>query len=130
MSLRIQHSLGVLLICLISQVRAQEAPPKPGEIAPAGVDKKYFDLSHSKDSKTKGLAERYLGLVKFQEWGDASGKFTTIARYVSHDPGMSRVKLSVPKGTGKERVMKDVEVEVAKLNKVCQSRLKQIDAIQ
>jgi len=77
----------------------------------------------------KATAERYLNLVKFQEWGAASGS-TTMAKYVSHDPDLKQVKLSVAKGTGKDRVTKEVDVPVEKLNKTCQARVKQIDILQ
>jgi hypothetical protein len=70
-----------------------------------------------------------LNLVKFQEWGTAAGK-STIAKYVSHDPSMSKVKLAVPRGIGKDRVVKEYDVEVATLNKTCQARLKQIAGLQ
>lgn len=127
---RAQSLLAALVVCsVISRVHAQQAPAKPGESPPAGVDKKYFDLSHSKDLKTKGLAERYLGLIRFQEWSTASGK-TPVAKYISHDPDLKHVTLAVSQGTGKDRTLKEFNVDVASLSKVSQARLKQIDAIQ
>jgi hypothetical protein len=92
-------------------------------------EKKYVDMSQSKDRVLKATAERYLNLIKFQEWGGASGK-TQVAKYVSHDPDLKSVKLSVAHGTGKDRVVKEFDVEVAKLNKVSQARVKQIDTLQ
>lgn len=128
--------LAVFVICLASvQVRAQEGQPGyhppgvPGAPGATGPENKYVELSHSKDRVIKATAERYLNLVKFQEWGAASGS-TTMAKYVSHDPDLKQVKLSVTKGTGKERVAKEVDVPVEKLNKTCQARVKQIDILQ
>src|SRR3954452_2151417 len=124
--------LAVIAICLASvQVRAQEGPGyhPPGAPGATGPENKYVELSHSKDRVIKATAERYLNLVKFQEWGAASGS-TTMAKYVSHDPDLKQVKLSVAKGTGKDRVFKDVDVQVEKLNKICQARVKQIDILQ
>src|SRR3954469_25652314 len=124
--------LAVIAICLASvQVRAQEGPGyhPPGAPGATGPENKYVELSHSKDRVIKATAERYLNLVKFQEWGGASGK-TQIAKYVSHDPGLKQVKLSVARGTGKDRVLKEFDVQVATLNKTCQARVKQIDVLQ
>jgi hypothetical protein len=70
-----------------------------------------------------------LNLVKFQEWGGATGK-TQMAKYVSHDADLKHVRLSVARGTGKDRVVKEFDVEVDKLNKTCQARVKQIDVLQ
>jgi hypothetical protein len=117
-----------------AQARAQETPPgarppAPGRTAPAGPENKYSELTKSKDLKAKALAERYSTLVKFQEWGTLSGK-STMAKYVSHDADLSHVKLAVPKGTGKERTIQEYNVEVAKLNKTGQFRVKQIDLLQ
>ncbi len=118
----------------IGAASAQEGPPgtrpgAPGAAAVSGPEKRYVDMSHSKDRVLKATAERYLALIKFQEWTGASGK-SQIAKYVSHDPDLSRVKLSISSGTGKERITKEVDVELVKLNKVCQARVKQIDVLQ
>src|SRR4051812_26498839 len=124
--------LAVFAICLASvQVRAQEGPGAhpPGAPGTTGPENKYVELSHSKDRVIKATAERYLNLVKFQEWGGATGK-TQMAKYVSHDPDLKQVKLSVARGTGKDRVLKEFDVEVEKLNKTCQARVKQIDLLQ
>jgi hypothetical protein len=125
--------LAVFAICLaFSQARGQEGQPgfrPPGAPGATGPENKYVELSHSKDRVIKATAERYLSLVKFQEWGGASGK-TQIAKYVSHDPDLKRVKLSVAKGTGKDRVLKEFDVEVEKLSKTSQARVKQIDVLQ
>ncbi len=127
---------GCMVFLTIAIARGQET--RPGVHAPGppstepeltGLEKKYFDLSHSTDAHIKALAERYLFLTRMQEWGTASGK-TVLAKYVSHEPDLSRVKLAVPRGTGKERSTKDYDVEVEKLSKVSQVRVKQIDALQ
>jgi len=131
MILRPHFVLTLVALCLVFRVAAaQEAPSaKAGDTPPPGVDKKYFDLTHSKDAKVKGLAERYVNLVKFQEWSTASGK-AIIARYVSHDADLKHVKLAVPKGNGKDRVVTEYNVDVEKLGKSGQARVKQIDTIQ
>ena len=125
--------LAVIAICLaFSPARGQEGQPGsqvPGAPGSTGPESKYVEMSHSKDRVLKATAERYLNLVKFQEWGGASGK-TQMAKYVSHDPDLKQVKLSVAKGTGKDRVVKEFDVEVDKLNKTCQARVKQIDVLQ
>src|SRR3954452_20452333 len=128
--------LAVVATCFSSApARAQEGQPgyhppgAPGAPGATGPENKYVELSHSKDRVIKATAERYLNLVKFQEWGAASGS-TTTAKYVSHDPDLKQVKLSVAKGTGKDRVTKEVDVQVEKLNKTCQARVKQIDILQ
>src|SRR5690348_1472715 len=125
--------LAFVGICFApSFLRAQETPPGPGAHPPgtpaaAAVpepDKKYVEMSHSKDRVLKATAERYLNLIKFQEWGGTSGK-TQMAKYVSHDADLKTVKLSVARGAGKDRVVKEFDVEVDKLSKVCQARVKQ-----
>src|SRR5215213_8137332 len=125
--------LAVFATCLVfCQARAQEGQPgyhPPGAPGATGPENKYVELSHSKDRVIKATAERYLSLIKFQEWGGASGK-TQIAKYVSHDPDLKQVKLSIARGTGKDRVLKEFDVEVAKLNKTSQARVKQIDVLQ
>ena len=135
MTLRALCLLAVLgNVLAMSAARAQEGPGParpgaPGAAAVSGPEKRYVDMSKSKDRVLKATAERYLALLKFQEWTGASGK-TQTAKYVSHDPDLTRVKLAIATGSGKDRVTKEVDVEVAKLNKVCQSRVKQIDLLQ
>ena len=127
--------LAVFAICLaFRQARGQEGqpgarPPGAGFRPPPVRIKSTVELSHSKDRVIKATAERYLNLVKFQEWGGATGK-TQMAKYVSHDPDLKQVKLSVARGSGKDRVVKEFDVEVEKLNKTCQARVKQIDILQ
>jgi hypothetical protein len=123
-----------LSVCGIA--RAQEVPggdPNATAPPPPGVDKYYWDLAQSKDPKdraVKSMAERYLNLVKAQEWSDLSGKFRTIARYVKHEPDLSKVTIESIKGRGAERTTKEVSVPVDKLSKICQSRVRQIDIVQ
>ena len=106
---------AVLVTCMAyCHARGQEGPPgshppgAPGAAPVSESEKKYVEMSHSKDRVLKATAERYLNLVKFQEWGGASGK-TQMAKYVSHDPDLKQVKLSVAKGTGKDRVVKEFD---------------------
>jgi hypothetical protein len=115
--------------------RGQEGPPgsnppaAPGAAPVSESEKKYVEMTHSKDRVLKATAERYLNVIKLQEWGGASGK-SLMAKYVSHDPDLKKVKLSVATGTVKDRVFKDYDVAVDKLNKTCQARVKQIDVLQ
>jgi hypothetical protein len=132
MRLTTRFLFAATFVCLVIQIASgQEAPStKANDNPPPGVDKKYWELTHSKDPKVKGLADRYMNLVRFQEWGTASGK-AVIAKYVSHDPDLKHVKLAVGKGSGKDRVITEYNIDVEKqLNKVGQARVKQIDAIQ
>jgi hypothetical protein len=125
-----------LVLAACGSARAQEVPgadPNAPAPPPPGVDKYYWDLAQSKDPKdrlVKSHAERYLNLVKVQEWSDLSGKFRTIARYVKHDPNLTTVTIESVKGRGAERTTKEVTVPVDKLSKNCQSRVKQIDTMQ
>ena len=136
MKMRSPCLLAVFAICLaFGQALGQEGQPgfrppgAPGAPGATGPENKYVELSRSKDRVIKATAERYLNLIKFQEWGGASGK-TQMAKYVSHEPDLKRVKLSVARGSGKDRVLKEFDVEVEKLNKTGQARVKQIDILQ
>ncbi len=133
---RIRCLIAAFAVCLaVGHAHAQEgqpgahAPTAPNTPPLTALEKKYVDLSHSKDPKIKGVADRYLNLVKYTEWVGTSGK-TQIAKYVSHDPDLKRIKLSVAKGTGKDRTFKEFDIDVSTLNKTCQARLKQIDFLQ
>src|SRR5262245_38674611 len=96
--------LAVFAICLaFSQAHGQEGQPGARPPGTTGPENKYVEMSHSKDRVLKATAERYLNLIKFQEWVGASGK-AQMAKYVSHDPDLKQVKLSVAKGSGKDRV--------------------------
>jgi hypothetical protein len=127
---------AILVTCMAyCHARSQEGPPgsqppgAPGAAPVSESEKKYVEMSHSKDRVLKATAERYLNIIKLQEWGGASGK-SLMAKYVSHDPDLKKVKLSVATGTVKDRVFKDYDVAVDKLNKTCQARVKQIDVLQ
>jgi hypothetical protein len=123
---------GIGLVLLAVQlVNAQ--PPKPGDLPatpPLGVDKFYFDLLKSDNATTRATAERYIGLVKVQEWSDLSGKFKAVAHYVKHDANLSMVTIAVMKGQGSDRTADEKTVPVDKLSKTCQVRVKQIDLLQ
>lgn len=121
---------GVLLLA-VCIARAQEGtgtekvtPPPPG------VEKYYWDLAKSNDRVLRSMAERYVGLVKTQEWSDLSGKNKTIAHYVKHDPQLTTVTIRIMRGRGTERTSEDKAVQVDKLSKSCQSRVRQIDIAQ
>jgi hypothetical protein len=131
----LRRSLAVAVFGLVLlAVRALEAqPPKPGDLPatpPLGVDKFYFDLLKSDNATTRATAERYIGLVKVQEWSDLSGKFKAAAHYVKHEPNLSMVTIAVMKGQGSDRTADEKTVPVDKLSKTCQMRVKQIDLLQ
>ncbi len=90
------------------------------------AERSWRDLRNSEDVKTKLMAERWYSAIRQQDWGDASGKFKTSAKYVEHDPQLAWVKLRVIQGAGDKRVVKDVQIPLEKLNKVCQARVRQI----
>jgi hypothetical protein len=123
--------VGALVGSLAGQERglggspdAKETPPPPG------VDQLYWNLTKVKDRSIKAAAERYVGLVRTQEWSDASGKFKTLARYVKHDPTLTSVTIEIIRGRGAEQTKEQKTVPVDKLSKLCQTRVRQIDAAQ
>ncbi|HEX3599745.1 MAG TPA: hypothetical protein VHU84_06350 [Lacipirellulaceae bacterium] len=133
--------LLLTLVCaslFVSRASAQEHRPGMGPGGPAdkdaapplGVDKFYFDLTKSDDRALRSMAERYVGLVKIQEWSDLTGKFKAVAHYVKHDPNMTTVTIAIMKGQGTDRSSEEKTVPVDKLSKTCQSRVKQIDTMQ
>ena len=93
------------------------------------AERSWRELRSSSDVKTKLLAERWYGLVKLQEWNDATGKFKTSAKYLAHDPNLAWVKLRVIRGVGDKRVVKDVQIPLEKLSSTCQSRVRQISRL-
>jgi hypothetical protein len=107
---------------------AQETAPATDESTSEELT--YFDLRRSRDHATKQFADRYFNLVKSQEWTSLNGKSKITAKYVAHDPKLTWVKLETVRGTGANRTTREVTVEVAKLNKTCQSRVKQISVLQ
>lgn len=122
---------SVFLLLFASMTRAQEGangekvtPPPPG------VDKYYWDLAKSEDRVLRSHVDRYVGLVKIQEWSDQSGKFKAIGHYVKHDPQLKTVTIKVFRGRGADRTSEDKTVPVEKLSAQCQSRVKQIDIAQ
>jgi hypothetical protein len=119
----------LMALTLIGRSTAQETPADT-ENSAADSEKTYHDLRRSKNRATKGVADRYFYLVRAQEWTSLNGKSKIVAKYVAHDPDLKWVKLSTVKGTGASRVTREITVDVAKLNKACQSRVKQIDTLQ
>jgi hypothetical protein len=113
----------------LSVVAQEPEAPASDAADSAASDNPYFDLRKSTDRLTRQLADRHFNLVKFQEW--SSDKGTAIkAKYVSHMPDLSSVTLLVVKGSGANRVEREVAVPVTKLSKSSQSRVKQIEIIQ
>lgn len=136
----LRHTLALLILALLCcPSHAQEGQPNDPNAPtppPPGVEKYYWDLSQlkepkdQKDRSVKSLAERYVVLVKVQEWSDLNGKFKTVAHYVKHASDLSTVTIETFKGRGADRQTKEVTVPVDKLSKNCQSRVKQIDTLQ
>ncbi len=121
--------LSVFAILMVGSVGIAQEPAAETESEPA-AEKTYHDLRRSKDHTTRRFAERYSLLVRTQEWTSANGKSKVMARYVSHTPDLKQVTLAVVKGSGANRVVQEKTVQVAQLNKACQSRIKQIDIIK
>jgi hypothetical protein len=122
--------VAVLVVSTMSgRAVAQEAAADT-ESAAADEETTYHDLRRSKNRATKSAADRYFFLIRAQEWTSLNGKSKITAKYVAHDPDLKWVKLSAVKGSGADRVTREITVDVAKLNKACQSRVKQIDAMQ
>src|SRR5262245_38240992 len=98
----------MIVVVLLSSASAQERSPAPlGGAAdakepppPPGVDAFYWKLTKVKDRSTKAAAERYVGLVRLQEWSDLSGKFKTVAHYVKHDANLASVTIEIVRGRG------------------------------
>jgi hypothetical protein len=119
---------GVFAAIVACPVAAQDTAPPNEE--PANEELTYFDLRSSKDHATKQSAERYFNLVKPQEWTSLNGKSKITAKYVAHDPDLKWVKLAVVSGAGASRTTREITVQVDKLNKTCQSRVRQISVMQ
>ena len=117
--------VGVILgDVAVGQEQLPSAPP------PSSTGDRYLDLRQSEDRVTQRYAERYYNLVKLQAWTSANNTSTVNAKYVDHDPDLKWVKLATVRGSGQSRVVKEVTVPVDKLNKSCQSRVRQIVALQ
>lgn len=115
--------IGSLAVCLSLATCAAGV-----ELA-TDAEQSHRAIRSSSDAATQLLAERWYALVRLQEWTDATGRFKTRAKYVAHDPDLAWVKLRVVKGVGKDRVVKDIQVPVEKLNSLCKSRVRQIAAL-
>jgi hypothetical protein len=100
------------------------------ETAPAGTARTYLDLRESEDRGTQLLAERYYNLVRRQEWTSMDNKQKVLAKYVAHDPNFKWVKLETARGSGENRVTREVQVPVDKLSKACQNRVRRIAFLQ
>ena len=93
------------------------------------AERSYRQLRKSHDTQTQLLAERWYGAIKLQVWTDATGKFSTTAKYLEHDPDFAWVKLRIIQGSGDERVVREVTIPVSKLSKVCQARVRRIGVL-
>ena len=118
----------ILSMTLADVVAAQELGPSAP--APPSTGDHYLDMRKSEDRVIQRFAERYYNLVKLQVWTSANNKSTVNAKYVDHDPDLKWVKLATVRGSGANRVVKEVTVPVDKLNKTCQSRVRQIATLQ
>lgn len=116
------------MVGMVGIAFAQEPAPASG--SGADVEKAFTDLRDSENRTTQRFAERYLNLVRQQEWSNDSGSSKVLAKYLSHDPNLKWVKLGVVRGTGKDKSTREVTVPIDKLNKTCQSRVKQIATLQ
>jgi hypothetical protein len=94
------------------------------------AERLYQQTRKSSDRSTKLLGQRWYGLVQRQEWTDATGKFTTTARYLAHDPDLRWVKLRAERTTNGHRETKEVTVPYERLSKMCQSRVRQINVLE
>jgi hypothetical protein len=132
---RVLHVAICALVAAIATTLSAQ-PPQPGQPnestkePPLGVEKMYWELTKSDNATTRTLADRYVNLVKVQEWSDLSGKFKAVAHYVKHEPNLSMVTIAIMKGTGADRTADEKTVPVDKLSKTCQARVKQIDLVQ
>jgi hypothetical protein len=100
-----------------------------GQELTTDAERDWKAVRSSNDPRTKLMADRWYNSIKQQEWSDASGKFKTSAKYVEHDPNLAWVKLRMIRGTGKDRVVKDVQIPLDKLSKACQARVRTISVL-
>lgn len=114
------------------EMHVTETPQDGSTTADAQADPatKYRELKNSKNRAIKALADRYGALTGMQEWGDASGKHKTKAKYVEHDPDMKWVKISSTSGTGENQEVNEVTIPLEKLDKSSQAKVRQIAALQ
>jgi hypothetical protein len=118
---------GLLVVPAIDRPGRAEGPLS-ATTQPSQEERTYFELRRSDDRLTRQIAERYFNLVKLQEWSDATGKFKTNAKYVSHTPDQRMVTLSMVPRRGASPIVKEIPVE--RLSRTCQSRVKQIATLQ
>jgi hypothetical protein len=132
MASRLSRSIGLAVFtALIAHLaQAQEVPPGDPSASTEKDTGPYAPLAKSTNRSTQLLVERYRNLIRLQEWSSATGTSKIGARYVAHDPDLKWVKLAVVKGSGKTREVREVQVDVAKLSRTCQTRVKQIDLLQ
>ncbi len=114
-------TIAAVLLFVASPAEAQEFA--------TNAERSWREVRNSSDAKTKLMAERWYNAIREQEWGDASGKFKTTAKYLEHDPALAWVKLRVIQGTGDKRVVKDVTIPLEKLSKSCQARVRTIGVL-
>ena len=115
---------------LDSIAAAQEDFSAPATPGPPATGDRYLDLRQSPDRTLQRYADRYFNLVKLQEWTSANNKSKIMAKYVAHSPDLKQVTLAAVKGSGATRVVREITVDVAKLSKTCQSRVRQISVVQ
>jgi len=120
--------VGVLIGAMGDFAASQETISEEADSSSTGD--RYLDMRQSEDRNIQRFAERYYNLVKLQAWTSENNKSTVHAKYVSHDPDLKSVTLSVVKGSGATRVVREVAVPVDRLNKTCQSRVRQIATLQ
>lgn len=120
-----KRAVGSLIVALAMGAAWSQAACA-GEYSLTDAEQLYRQTRKSSDRSTQLLGQRWYGLVKRQKWTDATGKFTTTARYVEHDPDEKWVKLRVERNVNGQREYKDLTVPVEKLSKACQSRVRQI----
>lgn len=114
-------SIAIAALACGSAVLAQSA---------TDAERTYLELRRSTDRATQLAAERWYGLIRQQEWTDNTGQFSVQAKYLEHAPDLSWVKLRAVRGRGDERVERDITVPTERLNRQCQSRVRQISVLQ
>jgi hypothetical protein len=127
------HRRRRLIATLISFVLTGSAAAQeraPAAASGSGKEATYADLRRSEDRTTQRFADRYYKLISLQEWSNEKGTSKVMAKYVAHDPDLKWVKLATVKGSGANRIVKEVTVDVAKLSRTCQSRVRQISVLQ
>jgi hypothetical protein len=119
-----------LLIAVAAVAAGASLPASAATSSTTDAEQLYRQMRKSSDRATQLLGERWYGLVKRQEWTDESGKFTVTARYLEHDPDLKWVKLRAERTTDGGQEVKDITVPLERLNKTCQSRVRQIAKLE